>query len=300
MMATMKKNISCVEGPRIAILMMNSPNIPKYAYYSTLINYTYATRYGYAFLVQRCPWPENIPTKDWYWGDGSSEYLLVWSKASVIKKFLYLYDYIVYLDSDAFVYDQSIPIEFLIKNTFDQNPSISLVTQEDCDDQHSCNTKGGMNAGVLIFKNCSTSFELLDEWMNQETKACKDFLYRHPREQQCLNIIKRQQDWIQSAVVIYPIQEIGGSDSSWIRHMMSKSSEYREKQCLDQLERMGIHFSSSSSSQENFTITHSETKKCLVLLIMLIVLIILITVLISKFRHNQVSRKSGKSRRSRR
>ena len=154
MATTTKNKISCVDGPRIAILMMNSPNIPKYAYYSTLIKY--ATRYGYAFLVKMCPWEENM------------------SKASVIKKFLHLYDYIVYLDSDAFVYDQSIPIEFLIKNTFDKNPSLSLVTQEDSDDQHTCYNKGSMNAGILIFKNCSTSFELLEEWMNQETKACKD------------------------------------------------------------------------------------------------------------------------------
>ena len=281
-MATATK-LSCVDGPRIAILMMNSPNIPKYAYYSTLINYTYATRYGYAFLVQRCPWPENIARKDWYWGDGSSEYLLVWSKASVIEKFLHLYDYIVYLDSDAFVYDQSIPIEFLIKNTFDKNPSLSLVTQEDCDDQHTCYNKGGMNAGILIFKNCSTSFELLDEWMNQETKACKDFLYRHPREQQCLNIIKRRQDWIKSTVVIYPIEEIGGSDSSWIRHMMSKSSEYREKQCLDQLERMGIHF---SSYQEKFrddpSLSRNNQNK--ILLIGILILLVVVTMVLLVFK----------------
>lgn len=58
-------------------------------------------------------------------------------------------------------------------------------------------------------------------------------------------------------MVIYPIEEIGGSDSSWIRYMMSKSSDYREKQCLDQLERMGIHFS-SSSSQEDFRVTNND------------------------------------------
>ena len=288
-MATATKNkISCLEGPRIAILMMNSPNIPKYAYYSTLINYTYATRYGYAFLVQRCPWEENLATKDWYWGDGSSEYLFVWSKASVIKKFLHLYDYIVFLDSDAFVYDQSIPIESLIKKTFDQNPSLSLVTQEDCKNQDSCYNIQGINTGILIFKNCSTSFELLDEWMIQETKACKDFLYRHPREQQCLNIIKRQQEWIQSAVFIYPIEEIGGSDSSWIRHMMSKSSEYREKQCLDQLERMGIHF--SSSSQEGFRVTNdddssmSRNNRNKILLIVVLILLVIVTMILLVFK----------------
>lgn len=110
---------------RIAIVMLNSPNIPDYAHYSTMTNYMYASQHGYDFIVERTP----LDTENkWAW-DPLHEYTLVWYKADFLKKHLKNYHYILYIDSDAHFLDFNFTIENELITRF--NNDFSLIFQED-------------------------------------------------------------------------------------------------------------------------------------------------------------------------
>ena len=49
---------------RIAILMLNSPNIPNYAHFATMNNYMYAAKHGDDFIVERLQ--QNVE-ESWSW-----------------------------------------------------------------------------------------------------------------------------------------------------------------------------------------------------------------------------------------
>mgnify|MGYP000176724305 CR=1 FL=1 len=69
---------------RIAIIMLNSPNISSYAHFASLNNYLYTINKGYDFIVERLPLDIK---NDWTY-DPNNEYVWVWYKAELIKKHL--------------------------------------------------------------------------------------------------------------------------------------------------------------------------------------------------------------------
>jgi len=210
---------SCNKHP-IAVLMMNSPNIPEYAHYATRINYLYTTRYGYSFLVQRCPRTDDMD-KDWYF-NSTDEYLFVWSKAALVRQFLPFYEYLLFIDSDAIFYDQNKSIEAFIEEHV--GPETCIVAAQDCKNKNLCYHAENLNAGVILFRNSPRTMEILDDWIYQENHECKDWKYRHPREQQCLNIIREK---YKKEIKILPVEEMNGSDGKWIHHYMATSAEQR-------------------------------------------------------------------------
>lgn len=207
---------------RVCILMMNSPNIPPYAHKATIINFLYASKYGYSFVVETCPAKEDMGT-DWMW-DGKNEYLFVWSKATMVKRHLPNYDFLLYLDSDAYVHNDAIRIEDFALRHADANAGI-LIGQ-DCQSTNKCFDANNLNTGVMLFRNTHTTFALLEEWMNApKTKQCEKWRYEHPREQACLNDIMRARN--DGFIKMVSVSEINGIDSSWIRHFMSTPQSTR-------------------------------------------------------------------------
>ena len=84
---------------QICVIMINSPNIPLYGHKSAINNYLYCVKHGYSFIVERCP-AMNDTEKDYMWNN-NNEYLLVWSKPTLVKRHLQNYKYVFFIDSDA-------------------------------------------------------------------------------------------------------------------------------------------------------------------------------------------------------
>lgn len=212
----MKKNIG--------ILILNSPNISNYAHSATLINYLYSTKYNYDFIVERCPLKEDL-SKNYMW-DGKYSYLFVWSKSSLIKKHLINYDYIFFIDSDAIFTDHNNSIEYFIDNNFSNNTC--LLLSNDCLTKYYCFNENKLNTGVIVAKNTDITFEILDKWIEApNTEICNEWKFKHPREQECLNILKNK--FYNDKIKIIDNYNLNGIDGDWIKHYMGIDKNKRTK-----------------------------------------------------------------------
>lgn len=216
--------------PRIAMLMLNSPNIKTYAHCATMNNYLYATKHGYDFIVERLP--INMED-DWTW-DANNEYVLVWYKAELLKRHLKNYDYVFYIDSDATVINFEYTIEDEIIKRF--NDDFSIVFQEDVwSVQWAINNNykflDKICAGILLAKNSQITFDILDTWIRAPytDPDCIKFRYIHAREQDCIMTLREKYPFIKENVKVFPayIGLLGQYDAKWIIHLAGKSAEHR-------------------------------------------------------------------------
>jgi hypothetical protein len=189
---------------KICILVLNSPNIDNYAHASTMINNLYASKYNYDFIVERCPLKEDLD-KD-YMLDNN----FIWSKPSLIKKHLIDYDYLFFIDSDAIFIDHDKTIDSFIDINFNENTC--LVLGSNCITKKYCYNRNKLNTGVIIVKNTSKTFEILDNWI----KGPNNDLCKNIKEQECLNLVKNN-------------YKLNGLDGKWIKRYMDIEHDKRYK-----------------------------------------------------------------------
>lgn len=218
-------------GPRVGILMMNSPNIPRYAHLATLLNYMYAARHGYGFLVARCPDPQDMG-KDWAW-DGKNEYLFVWSKGRWLEHALRLFDVVLFLDSDAIVWDFDVRVEDKVKALM-PDPDTVMVMGADCVREGSCSWTDKGNAGVVLARRGPATTDIMRRWM-QPDPDCAEWKYKHTREQMCIDILRTK--YFSKHIRVVPHKELNGVDGTWIRHYMAHSTAQRDGIIGEQLTR---------------------------------------------------------------
>lgn len=210
---------------RICVLMMNSPNIDKYAHKAVVANYMYVSKYGYSFIVETCPKREDM-IHDWMW-DEQNEYVFVWSKPTLVKRHLPNYDYVLFIDSDAYFHDTNKRIEEFIDKHFTSD-DICIVGGEDCQSSDKCYNKDNMNAGVMMFKNNNQTINILNEWINAPfTSSCEKWKYVHPREQACFNELMHNHNG--KHIKLIDFKEMNSIDGVWIKHLMGTTSQYRNK-----------------------------------------------------------------------
>jgi hypothetical protein len=221
-MPVAKRKLSCGKSARVGIIMLNSPNLPAYAHYATLVNYMYAAKHGYGFMVMRCPDPQDVG-KDWAW-DGQLEYKFVWSKGRMLAHALDLFDVVLFLDSDAVVWDDSVTVESKVGRLM--GPQTCLVMAEDCKNSSWCYNQDKVNAGVILARRSPRMAEIIDAWMDPDA-SCPEFKYEHPREQACIDILRKKRfgDFIRKV----PVEEMNGADGTWVRHYMGTSGPHRER-----------------------------------------------------------------------
>lgn len=217
------------KGPRIGILMMNSPNIPEYGHHAALINYAYAAKHGYGFMVMRCPDVRDMQ-KDWAW-DHKNEYLFVWSKARMLAHALELFDTVLFIDSDAFVWDTDITIESKVQKLMGEKTC--MVMAEDCRNSWQCYDINKVNTGVILARRSPKTTEILNHWMDPE-KDCEEWKYKHTREQACIDILRTK--YYDEFIRKVSVEEMNGSDGTWIRHFMARSLEERSHHVRKQLD----------------------------------------------------------------
>lgn len=205
----------------VAVLMMNSPGIHSYAGSAAVNNYLYAKKHGYGFVVESCPAKEDLG-KDRMWKDGD-QYLFVWSKPGMIRRHLVNYDYLVFIDSDAVVFDMDKTVESFVEEHFDD--STCIVLGEDCKDAENC--YGGGAKEVMVVKNTEKTMGILDHWIQAASDECSEFKYTHPREQACINILGKTA--YPKEIKVVPYRVIQGHDGVWIQHILGESKENRDK-----------------------------------------------------------------------
>jgi hypothetical protein len=77
----------------------------------------------------------------------------VWAKVDVLKKHLNNFDWLVWIDSDLLIMNFKRRLETFIP----RNSDIDIVITSD---------KGGLNAGIFLWRNSSSGHEILNRWAN--------------------------------------------------------------------------------------------------------------------------------------
>ena len=256
---------------QICVLMVNSPNIPLYAHKAAINNYLYCIKYGHAFIIERCPDMKDLD-KDYMWNK-NDEYLLVWSKSVLVNRHLHNYKYLFIIDSDAIFIDFEKSIEYLINKYF-TNDDICILASNDCYSKDLCWVSHNLNAGVMLFKNTPKTFEILNKWYNGTENECIEWKYRHPREQECINIIRQN---YQNNILIIPYYEMNSIDGIFVKHYMLHSSEDRNSYISSYLTNNYKHIIEGepyeSKQIENFTNNiENYTSRIIIIIILLLII----------------------------
>lgn len=219
---------------RVAIVMINSPNIGEYAHIATLINYMYAARHGYAFYVERCP-----PKSGGYLLPESNEYLMVWTKPFFVRKHLDSYDYVLFIDSDAIFVDFDKSVSDFVSEHFDDH-NTCIVAARDCmnSDVGSCTgSKDQLNAGVMLFKNDQRTFDILTAWIEARlNKDCGQWRDEFPYEQACINSLREKK--YARLIKVLPTEMMQGHDGKWIQHYMATPDGERKEKIAKTLQKI--------------------------------------------------------------
>lgn len=134
-----------------------------YGDYSSINHLEYANKHGYSY-VKKIVNDEDY--NDWH---------PTWIKIDVIKTYLPIFEYVVWIDSDAVFYNQDIKIEDLIEDNID------LVLPKIEQDRVSGNVWTHTTTGFMIWKNSEFSFELLNKLWNYPNQYRFEFFHEQSR-----------------------------------------------------------------------------------------------------------------------
>ena len=133
---------------KIAVLMWYDDAIKEYAHINYQLNKMYCDKYNLDLILS----DEKTYTDDRH---------LVWERLPYILKHIKNYDYIVYIDSDAFFYKDANDIKDLIN----LNINSSFIFSED---RHAHGNVPkhikSINCGIFIIKNTDYAFNFLNTW----------------------------------------------------------------------------------------------------------------------------------------
>lgn len=143
------KKSNLIENPRICVLMWYDKNVKNYADLNFKINQLYCQKYGYdiiksdeRFYQYRKPHFERIP---------------------LIINYFEKYNYLIWIDADAYFNYDSPPIENILKKhdncsfIFSGDKGANVKTNQN-------NPQYIINSGFFICKNCEYSKNLLLKW----------------------------------------------------------------------------------------------------------------------------------------
>ena len=136
-----------------------------YGDFASLNHHEYSNKHGYSYI-------KEIVKNDDY-----SNWHPTWIKIDVLKKYLPLYDYVVWIDADAVFVNQDIKIEDLI------NDGVDLVIPKLEMDRVSGNMWTHTTTGFMIWKNSEWSNNMLNTLWSEP----KDYRFTFFHEQSRLD-----------------------------------------------------------------------------------------------------------------
>lgn len=201
------------EKIRICICMSYTDNIKSYSSITEEINKKYALKNGYDFKVFSHKMSDRAPQ---------------WCKISVINELLSLnkYEYLFWIDSDAFFNKHDIKLENIINNDKDKEIII-------CDDNKNSGRKNTINTGTMFVKCSEWSKEFFKSIWNykgkylydpfHEQKIMEDFIFEKIMDSH-LKIGVKPANLFNSE---YALLEDSAIKNNFIIHVMSKPENYR-------------------------------------------------------------------------
>lgn len=171
-----------------------------YGDFASLNHHEYANKHGYSYIKKII---NDNDYQDWH---------PTWVKIDVIKTYLPIFDYIVWIDSDAIFFNQNVKIEDFIENEID------LIIPKMEVDQVSGNVWTNTTTGFMIWKNSKWSINTLEELWNNPKRYRHDFFHEQTRLDELLkpyfelsggeNILNKNVEDISSPIVLGNIKII--------------------------------------------------------------------------------------------
>jgi hypothetical protein len=134
-----------------------------YGDFASINHHEYSNKHGYSYV-------KKIVNNDDY-----LDWQPTWIKIDVIKTYLPIFEYLVWIDSDAVFYNQDIKIEDFIEEDVD------LIIPKLEMDRLSGNVWTHTTTGFMIWKNTEWSRNLLNELWNQPNNYRFDFFHEQSR-----------------------------------------------------------------------------------------------------------------------
>jgi len=198
-----------------------------YAKHTVAINEAYCEQQGYDFKVLGLP--EEFPDRPRAW-------LRVWHAREQLKE----YDFILFVDGDAFFIEHQRGIDHLISKYFG-NEEMCLLFAPDQKSQDHVFHASLPNAGVFLVRNSEKSVELIEEWWNvpdDDSHNGKlfydseryldhlDTIHHHPYEQLAAWFVMDRH--LESIGLTDDYRELNGLDGNFIRHLIQVPDQRRE------------------------------------------------------------------------
>lgn len=169
-----------------------------YGDFASLNHHEYSNKHGYSYVKEIV---KNDDYLDWH---------PTWIKIDVLKKYLPLYDYVVWIDADAVFVNQEIKIEDMITDNVD------LVIPKLEVDRISGNMWTHTTTGFMIWKNSEWSFNILNELWNNPKQFKFEFFHEQSRLDELIyenfkldggkNILNKTIDDIESFILLSNIR----------------------------------------------------------------------------------------------
>lgn len=134
-----------------------------YGDFASLNHHEYANKHGYSYIKKIV---NDDDYKNWH---------PTWIKIDVIKTYLKIFEYVVWIDADAIFYNQDIKIEEFIDGDID------LVIPKLEIDRISGNVWTSTSTGFMIWRNSDWSFNILNELWNNPKEFRFEFFHEQTR-----------------------------------------------------------------------------------------------------------------------
>lgn len=134
-----------------------------YGDFASLNHHEYSNKHGYSYIKKIV---NNDDYQDWH---------PTWIKIDVLKTYLPIFDYVVWIDADAVFYNQDIKIEDFIEENID------LVIPKLEVDKVSGNVWTHTTTGFMIWKNSEWSKNVLNELWNNPKEFRFEFFHEQTR-----------------------------------------------------------------------------------------------------------------------
>ena len=217
--------------------MLNSAHIPDYGHLAAQLNYQYAAKQGYSFHVERSP--TNFEIEHGLF-DPDNEYTFVWSKPGLLRRHAAVYDYVLFLDSDAVVMDLTLSVPALFAAA---GPECCMLLQEDCkallaNGKKQCWQEGTYNTGIVAVRCTPIAQAILATWQQAALNECQTWQHKHTREQACLNFLRPSLP--PGALEFLPFDVFGNPEGMGIRHFAGTSATARKRIFAKLLQDRGL------------------------------------------------------------
>ncbi len=165
-----------------------------YGDFASLNHHEYSNKHGYSYVKEIV---KNNDYIDWH---------PTWIKINVLKKYLPLYDYVVWIDADAVFFNQDITIENLIDGDVD------LVVPKLEVDKISGNVWTHTTTGFMVWKNSEWSNSMLNLLWDEPKQFRFEFFHEQSRLDELLyenfkldggeNILNKRIEDIETPIIL--------------------------------------------------------------------------------------------------